>query len=202
MGLRRKVDLIRMKLNKTLFFLYCLTNLVAFGQGNLSGRIVDLYGENNVHSIYLKPSHTDTIKLIQMSDSLGQFRFENVKNGKYTVIVNYAFSVAYHFEHTIDGNHNDELVLEVPICKIINKNGICPKCHNKDMVYRIAPNGFFDIWFKKKSDERRYYRKVNRQGYDLTDEENGEIIWIKDLDNKIFTDVCDHWFCIRDKTIF
>jgi len=185
-----------------LTYLLFLLSITAFSQPNLNGRIIDLYGDNNKFQVLLRLANSDTIVSYQRSDSLGNFEFEDIKPGNYMLTVSYSPGNGFDFEHSLGNRQNDTLVLRVPVCDSINVKGICPECQKSDAVYPIAPGMFFDTWFKRKRDERRYRRKVIRQGYELTDEENGKIVWIKDVDKEVFNDVCKHWFCIRDKTIF
>lgn len=193
---------------KLLFFTWAnlLLNLAFAQSADVQFEFQSRFGKKNdlwdiyINGVYLQSSSSpDSKYILKFNSDNQQYTFDSLPYGNYTLVhwlnnhqySSDPFDISVSFYSRVD---------TVPYCQNKINDGICPKCKLKDKALVISPYTILDEWFYKKSDERRHYRKLQRQGYQIHD---NTVIWVKSkILNDQFRDPCNRWMCIRDMVIF
>lgn len=197
---------------KKLLILFCLIALNCFSQtGTIQGNIFDTKQERKAAyvGVRLTQQQKDKIKLLTyvQADSLGNFKFENVKIGEYALIIE---SIAFkETKNNIKVSENVTTYLNLIVngfcayedLKIDQKTEEiilipCPICHkNEDVVIIQYATPHYAVFLKGKTPKGYYSEK---RFYDRYNSEKN----VYEICSPGEKDCKPHYYCKKDKVKF
>lgn len=183
-----------------LIFFFSISANINAQKVDFQGRIINPFQDYEVRYRIVALSLTDSTQYEWTTDSLGHFHSTNILCGTYQFYISHKMNDGLLIDSILIDSSSNNWEATIPECTTVNENGICEYCNHKQYVFKLNPYLIRDIWFKSKRDEKKYYRKQNKKGYDISDD---QLIWIKDeeLKTKLY-DPCYHWFCEKHIHIF
>jgi hypothetical protein len=157
-------------------------------------------------SVIILINSRNIIESATQTDSNGHYRLKCLKQENYQVKLNcYGYFDTIHLLKT----HLKDSIVDFGIRKCREKNllGICQKCGTNEYVASNR-HGFYiyDRFFNSKFQEKRHYRRVKRQGYELDKfSEKKVVVWIYRVSKETTYkpgERCSSWFCTKHLIAF
>lgn len=174
---------------------------MSFGQkAIINGKIENQFNDYEYPYDILAISLTDSTFYEWNADSTGKFYATNINYGKYILNIQHTIRDNFFTDTVFVNEPIIEIKIVSPDCLSVNKKGICELCKSSEFVVKLNTDLIFDVWFKSKKAEKKYYKELDKKGYQI---ESNRLIWVKDsILNSKFKDPCNHWFCTKHMKIF